>query len=59
MWWIVVAVVTVAVLALVWWSSGRKSEMLRSKAGKSGTGVSDAHDAGRKVQRQFGGPGPG
>ena len=59
LWWIVAGIVVVVVVALVWWNSGRRPGMLRSKANKSGPGVSDAHDAGGKVQRQFGGPGPG
>ena len=49
-WWIVAAVVIVSV-ALAWWSSGRKSGMLRRKATKRDSGVSDAHAAGGQAQR--------
>jgi hypothetical protein len=49
-WWIVAVVVIVSV-ALAWWSSGRWPGILRRKANKPGTGVSDAQEAGVKIQR--------
>ena len=52
-WWILAGVVLVALVALAWWSSGRKPGVIPAKHGTSDTGVSDAADAGHRAQRQF------
>jgi hypothetical protein len=51
MFWWIVAVFVLALVALAWWSSGRKPGVIPSKAGKSDTSASDAHDAGGQAQR--------
>jgi hypothetical protein len=49
-WWVAAAVVLVLV-ALAWWSSGRKPGVIPAKGGTSSTGVSAAGDAGHQAQR--------
>ena len=51
-WWIAGAVVVV-LIALAWWSSGRKPGVIPTKPGASDSGVSQAHDAGSQAQRQW------
>jgi hypothetical protein len=55
-WWIVAGVVVVALVALAWWSSGRKPGVIPAKRGTSGTGASEAHEAGGIAGRRAGGP---
>lgn len=50
-WWILAGVVVVALVALAWWSSGRKPGVIPREAGASKSGASDAHDAGGQAQR--------
>lgn len=50
-WWIVAGVVVVALVALAWWSSGRRPGVIPAKHRTSGTGPSDAADAGHQAQR--------
>jgi hypothetical protein len=52
-WWILTGVVVVALVLLAWWSSGRKPGVIPGKPGKTDTGASEAHDAGKQAQRGF------
>lgn len=52
-WWILAGLVVVALVALAWWSSGRKPGVIPGKAGTSGSGASAASDAGHQAQRGF------
>jgi hypothetical protein len=52
-WWILAGVVVVALVALAWWSSGRKPGVIPGKRGAAGNAASEAADAGHQAQRGF------